>query len=443
MDAQTQRTLRPGRRLLIQFPGNGDWFERIAVSVVSDYEWFLVQPNGSMTLVNLAAASTVKLVPAAAGRPPNVLGTIHSFGIPPSTEQRKDWLEEGALRAEVELERRAKLPTPPTDASKILPSIAGGSWLCLETCPLYEAGSVIPVTTAFESVVALGRRALGRVDASVVVGIEWVETAAISARTAQLRLFQQMRDDVETGAVDWGPKAGGDETPKGPPEPAPDARLLDVKMKFGRRHRDWQEVAEDISEIAMADWPIEGPRSALWVARFLADSGRGGPEAYHKWWRVTAKLGLHDWGVSEHMQNMRFLHLAGTYDQLDLANLAIIEAIARRIELIEYQYRERTRDGIRSAGLGTGASPAIAGALALGGEEADLFDGVGKVAGGACVAPQIVEFVAQELEKSAKIDKQARKARDEKVLMKITPPADTTSPPGDGGKGDGKGGRRR
>ena len=90
--------------------------------------------------------------------------------------------------------------------------------------------------------------------------------------------------------------------------------------------------------------------------------------------------------------------------------------------------------------MGTGASPAIAGALALGGDEADLFDGVGKVAGGACVAPQIVEFVAQELEKSAKIDKQAREAREEKVLMKITPPADTTSPPGDG-KGDGKGGR--
>ena len=38
----------------------------------------------------------------------------------------------------------------------------------------------------------------------------------------------------------------------------------------------------------------------------------------------------------------------------------------------------------------------------LGGEEADLFDGVGKIVGGACVAPVIVEFVACELEKMAK-----------------------------------------
>ena len=171
MDAQTQRMLRPGRRVLIQFPGNEKWFERIAVSVVTDYEWFLVQPGGHMMLINVAAVTAVKLVPAAAGRPPSVHRPINSFHPAPSTEQRKDWLEEGALRAELELERRAKVPTPTADASKILPSIAGGSWLCLETCPLYEARAVIPLTTAFQSGVAMGQRALGRVDASVVVGL--------------------------------------------------------------------------------------------------------------------------------------------------------------------------------------------------------------------------------------------------------------------------------
>lgn len=218
-------------------------------------------------------------------------------------------------------------------------------------------------------------------------------------------------------------------------EPELDARCLDVKKRFGRRHRDWIEVAEDSTEVGMEDWPIEGPRSSLWVARYLADSGRGGPEAYHKWWRVTAKLGLHDWGVSEHQQNLRFLQLAGSYDQLDIGNLAVIEAISRRIELIEYQYRERTREGLRAAGLGSGPSANITGASALGGEEADLFDGVGKVAGGACVAPQIVEFVAAELEKSAKIDKMSRKAREEKALMQKLSPTST----GDDAKGGGKG----
>ena len=118
------------------------------------------------------------------------------------------------------------------------------------------------------------------------------------------------------------------------------------------------------------------------------------------------------------MQMMRFLHVAGSYDQLDLSNLAIIEAICRRAELIEYQYRERSREGLRASGLGTGAASSLTGAAVLGGEESDLFDGVGKVAGGAMVAPDIVEFVANELQKTANIDKQARKAREEKALVR-------------------------
>ena len=86
---------------------------------------------------------------------------------------------------------------------------------------------------------------------------------------------------------------------------------------------------------------------------------------------------------------LRFLSLAGTYGQLDLSNMAVIEVIARRVELIEYQYQERSREGLRASGLG--ASAALTGAAVLGGEEA----------GGACVAPAIVGFVV----KTAKIDK--------------------------------------
>ena len=112
------------------------------------------------------------------------------------------------------------------------------------------------------------------------------------------------------------------------------------------------------------------------------------------------------------------LSLAGTYDQLNLSNLAVIEAICRRAELIEYQYRERACEVPRAAGLGTGAAASVTGSAVLGGEEADLFDGVGKIAGGAVVAPAIVEFVALKLEQTDKIDKSARKACKEKALLR-------------------------
>ena len=41
----------------------------------------------------------------------------------------------------------------------------------------------------------------------------------------------------------------------------------------------------------------------------------------------------------------------------------------------------------------------------MGGEEVDFFGGVGKIAGGACVAPAIVEFVTIELDKSRQAER--------------------------------------
>ena len=58
----------------------------------------------------------------------------------------------------------------------------------------------------------------------------------------------------------------------------------------------------------------------------------------------------------------------------------------------------------------------------LDGEEADLFDGVEGIAGGACVAPAIVEFAANQLEKTSKIDKQSREARKGKAPPPPSPP---------------------
>ena len=139
------------------------------------------------------------------------------------------------------------------------------------------------------------------------------------------------------------------------------------------------------------------------------------------------------------MQMMRLLSIAGCYDQLDLSNLAVVEIICRRAQLIEYQCRERARAGLRAIGLGTGAATTVTGAAILGGEEAYLFDGVGKTAGSAMVAPPIVQFVAVELEKTARVDKHARKAREEKALLGVGKSEDGP----DGGKAEGKGRRAK
>ena len=50
-------------------------------------------------------------------------------------------------------------------------------------------------------------------------------------------------------------------------------------------------------------------------------------------------------------------------------------------------------------------------------EEADLFDGVFKVDGTACICPQLVHWISEELKRTADIDKAARKACEERVLV--------------------------
>ncbi len=81
------------------------------------------------------------------------------------------------------------------------------------------------------------------------------------------------------------------------------------------------------------------------------------------------------------------------------------------------------------------------------GEEAALFDGVGKTDTSVCVCPQRVEWISGELEKTAKIDKAARKAREEKALARGS--ADLSSPPllatghDDTPKGPGKGNKKK
>ena len=59
------------------------------------------------------------------------------------------------------------------------------------------------------------------------------------------------------------------------------------------------------------------------------------------------------------------------------------------------------------------------------------------------VAPAIVEFVAAELEKTAKIDKQSRKAREEKALLRTTTSADTANSGTEPGNDQGRGRRQR
>jgi hypothetical protein len=126
--------------------------------------------------------------------------------------------------------------------------------------------------------------------------------------------------------------------------------------------------------------------------------------------------------VSEHELALRVLESACQYDALDIVNLASVEALVRRLQLIEYAYQIEEGAALFNAGgggggggggkggKGRGKATARAGLL----EEQAVFQGTHRDLAGVCVSPLLLDYVAKEVERDASVMKSVRKAREER-----------------------------
>ena len=130
--------------------------------------------------------------------------------------------------------------------------------------------------------------------------------------------------------------------------------------------------------------------------------------AHHEWGRSVGEIGEADFGVLEHEAIMRMIHHLAEYDQMDMTNLAGVEVMLRRAQMIEHFHRERQR------------LEAVGGKekLPIDREEADIFMGTVGGETSLMVCPTLVSHIAKELERQSAIDKQARKAREERALRR-------------------------
>ena len=110
--------------------------------------------------------------------------------------------------------------------------------------------------------------------------------------------------------------------------------------------------------------------------------------------------------------------MAGGFGQLDLPNDAMVELVGRRLQTIEFQYRERIRQADKSMVFGAGVSHTVAGSVAMSPEEADLFDGQERVHSTLCCSPALVRHVTESFKDESMIAKEARKAREEQMLAR-------------------------
>ena len=197
-------------------------------------------------------------------------------------------------------------------------------------------------------------------------------------------------------------------------EAAADARLLSMNFQgVDRAERQWRDVSKEIHEEKFTDWAVPGPRTTEWCVRFL-NRRNGGPSDHHRWWMQNHSLKSDAWGVAEHENLMKIIDKLGRFDGLDLANLAGVELAFRRLQLIEFVYSERGPGGGKGSGKPDKKMDTM---TSMQNYEATIFSGAHKEFGDTMVAPQLLEFVAKEVEGEAAVLKQVRKAREERASL--------------------------
>ena len=183
-----------------------------------------------------------------------------------------------------------------------------------------------------------------------------------------------------------------------------DGRLLPRKLNaVGVPERPLSELVAASKEYDMG-WKLAGPRTARWCLNYLVVEGIGF-EAHHERFRQLCKLDNASWGVMEHFQLSMMLRQLIQVDMLNGFNHMGIELMFRRIQTIEYAHAEKARElEARSTG----------GKLSM--EEQYTFGSLVRQAGTLMVSPDLLEHVKAEVQKDVELQKNLRKAREEREL---------------------------
>ena len=98
----------------------------------------------------------------------------------------------------------------------------------------------------------------------------------------------------------------------------------------GVRHRDFREAVNLLVEHQWPDWKVVGPRTCLWLCQFFIALALT-PLSWFTKFRSDAGITFMDEGVEELERNCRMLETALVYDQINVADLASFEHLARSI----------------------------------------------------------------------------------------------------------------
>lgn len=355
-----------GQHLLVKFPRVNELHGRVVCSVVGNEVYVIRTPDGDLYAEDYSErGGDVEKVLVRDGVgvvPPGARGArVYDFRGPLSAARLVPVFAEADVEAQAERRARgwpepgAEPPAPEPEAGRR--NLRGAPGL-----PLAGASRDPPLARGDSGVPIPGPAALGALG----------QVGGGAHRSAELSRggFEKVNDEEVRNL-------GEDNA-----NYLDDARTLAVAYDHsGQRHRDFRSAVPLLTQDAWADFPVRGPRTTLWVLRFMSEQGTT-PRGWHKKWRTEMRLQLSDQGVSLHELACEFLEHLVCFDQTNAPNLAAAEAAARQLQLVEERWRERaigSTDGLDHQDIAVFAGRATRGNL--------------------CICPSLQEWVAAELQK--------------------------------------------
>lgn len=184
----------------------------------------------------------------------------------------------------------------------------------------------------------------------------------------------------------------------------------------GKRHRNFRDAVNDLYETPWSDWWITGPRTCLWLMLFFVSNG-GDPILWFNKFVSEGKPGSGHEGIDAMERDCRQFLCAVCFDQLNVPDIVAFELSARSVQVTAENYRFKFETG-----------------KDLDEEKAILY-GTENVRGQIPMCPALRTHLAAELTKRNAIEKERRKAHEERLAANPKP-----NKPGKGDKPGANGG---
>ena len=386
------------------------WHERIVLAAVGCGDYVIVTPDMDVYVESITTPPLGGFrLGGQDGHLPIGLGVAQGRPVYRFQAKIRDTAMQKLMLEAKTLAEHTRRADPARYPDVVLPVAVGGAsrrapalWVCMDPSGEWDAGDVLSGLTVPPDRI-VGDRALVDDSRGNVVLVQKILSEDVDAIVDSTRAaWSAMTPRAAPKPSGFGQPSAtffADEK-KGSPEVSEDARTLPVlRNSAGERFRDVKGVAEHISEVEFADWPLQGPRTAKWWWTELSRSGLG-PVARHTTWKHENNLKDEEALVVAHEMISEFVELLGCVDQCDVPNLAAAEAAIRHLQYTEFEVKKK----IESKQGHSGGS--------------EHFLGRHRRLGGALICPTLLRWVSDQSMKDSQILKEQRKAAEEKALLR-------------------------